>query len=169
MMLCKLFFPTAVFISGIAAGGASAFAGELETEVSFDIVQTDATGSEVLIDRNTVAPGEVIQYRLANHNLTESDISGLTVLGPVPAGTTFVPDAMTSNLDAEFEVQAEMDPELPGLEWSTLPAVRIVIDENGNRAEEALPNEEIEMVRWRIDGAIGEGETALNTYRVQVN
>lgn len=169
MTFSRLFLPSAVFVFGVVAGGTAAFAGELATEVSFEIVETDASGSELLVERNTVAPGEVIQYRLTNQNLSEGDISGLTVVGAVPEGTTFVPDAMTSSVDAEFEVQAEMDPELPGLEWSTLPAVRIVLDENGERVEEALPNEEIEMVRWRIDAALGEGETALNTYRVQVN
>lgn len=169
MMLSKIFLPSAIFFLGCAAGGVAAFAGELATEISYEIVETDASGNELLVGRDVVSPGEVIQYRLTNRNQTDNEISGLTVVGRVPEGTTFVPEAMTSNIGAVFEVQAEMDPDLPGLEWSTLPAVRIVLGENGERVEEALPNEEIEMIRWRINAALEEGETALNTYRVQVN
>lgn len=153
----------------IASLAAPAFAGELTATVGFQVVEVAADGSEALVERAEVRPGEVIQYNMVHENVGETDVSGLVVVGPVPTGTSFVEQGASSSVSAIFEVQAEMDPEAPGLEWSTLPAVRLVKAEDGTLQEEPLPTTAIEAVRWRIADELAEGAVAQNSYRVMVN
>ena len=141
----------------------------LSSEMSFKVVEMTEDGTESLVERDTVRPGEMIEYAITHHNGMDADLLGLAVAVPVPAGVTYVPGNETSSLPANFEVQAEMEPEIPGLEWSALPAFRIVIDATGAKKREPLPAEAIEAVRWNLDAALSSGETALNSYRVVVN
>lgn len=156
----------AVMLSLGTAGIAGAEA--LKAEVSYMIVEIDDEGAATAVERDTVRPGEIIEYRIRHENLSDGAIGGLTVTGPIPAGTRFVPEEMQSSIDAAFEVQAEMDPELDGLEWSALPAFRTVIAEDGTRTTEPLPDEEVVSVRWRLASELEGGAAALNTYRVRV-
>lgn len=147
----------------------TASAEALESLFSFRIVETDAAGAETLVERSAVKPGEVIHYELRHENRTEEGMAGLVIAAPIPAGVTLTLEGAASSLPAVFEVQAEMDPESEGLEWSTLPALRRVADANGDLVEEPLPAEEIVAVRWSLSEALEAGAAALNSYRVRVN
>ena len=151
----------------LAASAVSAEA--LESNFSYRIVEADAAGQEVLVERSSVKPGEVIHYELRHENKTDGDMAGLVIAAPVPAGVTITLGGEESSVPAVFEVQAEMDPENEGLEWSTLPAVRKIADANGELVEEPLPAAEIVGVRWSFSEALEAGETAFNAYRVRVN
>lgn len=48
-----------------------------------------------------------------------------------------------------FEVRGEFDPDSPGEEWSTLPAMRVVIDADGSRRRVKAGPEHYTAVRWR--------------------
>ncbi len=149
--------------------GAQAQAETLTSDLTYRIVAAAEDGTEALIDRDSVRPGEMLQFEITHANGTEADIEGLSVALPVPAGVTVVLGAQTSSVPAAFEVQAEMDPETPGLEWSALPASRTVIDADGTARTEPLPAEAVTAVRWNFESALASGETALNAYRVVVN
>jgi uncharacterized repeat protein (TIGR01451 family) len=170
MIRCSIFrFPLAIAISAAALSASQASAQGLESMVAFKVVETAEDGAEQLIERDTVLPGETIEYALTHANTTEADLNGLSIVGPVPAGTTLNLGHEFSSLPAALEIQADLDPEIEGLEWSTLPAVRTVIDENGNSIEEPVPADAIAAIRWNLESALKGGEAALNTYRVVVN
>lgn len=157
-------------VLGVALmAGTTAFADALDSTFAFLIVETDDAGKEALVERASVKPGEVIHYVLTHENTTEQEMQGLVVAAPVPEGVTLNLDSHRSSVDAVFEVQAELDPDLAGLEWSTLPAMRKVVTSDGIAREEALPTEEIKAVRWSFSEALEAGQTAENTYRVRVN
>ncbi|PTQ68344.1 hypothetical protein [Celeribacter persicus] len=141
----------------------------LESHLSFLIVETAQDGTEALIERAEVEPGEVIHYTLSHENKTDTEMQGLIIAAPVPEGVSLTTDGQSTSVPAVFEVQADLDPELEGLEWSTLPAMRKVVDPDGTLREEELPIEEIRAVRWSLSEGLEAGETALNTYRVRVN
>lgn len=157
-------------VLGVAVlASAPALADALDSTFSFLVVDTDAEGKEALVERASVKPGEVIHYVLSHENTTQEDMQGLIIAAPVPEGVTLTSDGQSSSVPSVFEVQAELDPELDGLEWSTLPAMRKVVDADGTLREEALPETEIKAVRWSLSDALRAGETAQNTYRVRVN
>ncbi len=149
--------------------GGAAQADTLVSDFSFSVVQPTQDGGEELVARDSVRPGEVIQYQIRHENGTDEDLSGLVVQAPVPQGVTLTLDGQTSSVPAVFEVQAELDPELDGLEWSTLPAVRKVLGEDGELHEEPLPESDIAAVRWTLSEPLEADGIALNTYRVRVN
>lgn len=153
----------------LSLAGTVVSADALESNFSFRIVEADASGEEVLVERNAVKPGEVIHYALRHQNKTDNSMAGLVIAAPVPAGVTITLGNEASSVPATFEVQAELDPENDGLEWSTLPAIRKIIDANGALVEEPLPAAEIVAVRWSFSEALEAGEAALNSYRVRVN
>ncbi len=141
----------------------------VESHLSFLVVETAQDGTEALTERAEVKPGEVIHYALSHENTTDTEMQGLIIAAPVPEGLTLTTDGASTSVPAVFEVQADLDPELEGLEWSTLPAMRKVVDPDGTLREEELPFEEVRAVRWSLSEGLEAGEIALNTYRVRVN
>lgn len=140
----------------------------LSSEFSFRVVATGADGKEQLVERSAVRPGEVIHYQISHENRTDAAMSGIVIAAPVPAGVILAIDSATTSVAAVFEVQADLDPEEDGLEWSTLPATRLVAGADGSLREEPLPASEIAAVRWTFTEPLEPGATALNSYRVQV-
>lgn len=158
-------------VAGIAFSliGAAASAESLASDFSFRVVEMAQDGAEQLVERASVRPGEVIQYQIRHKNLTEEGLSGLVVAAPVPEGVTLTIGSESSTVPAVFEIQAELDPEQEGLEWSTLPAMRKVAAADGTLQEEPLPDADIAAVRWTFSEPLAADEAALNTYRVRVN
>jgi len=149
---------------------APVFAQDLSSELTFSIVEMTDGGEEVLVERESVRPGEIIEYALVSRNLAvEADLDGLIVGAPVPEGTTLLAPSHTSSVPARFEIQAELEPKTPGLEWSELPAFRTVYAEDGSTMPEPLPASEIVAMRWSFEEALPAGEAAWNTYRLIVN
>ena len=50
-----------------------------------------------------------------------------------------------------------------------MPAMRKVVAEDGTERMEPVPAAAIEAVRWTYETALMGGETAFNSYRVQVD
>ncbi|OOY10910.1 hypothetical protein BMG00_17290 [Thioclava marina] len=164
-----LFIVPALAGLSLSLSAAPVAADALESKLSYLVVTQDAEGQEALVERAEVEPGEVIQYTLSHENMTADEMQGLVIAAPVPEGVSLAPGGQTTSVPATFEIQAELDPELEGLEWSTLPAMRKVVDADGSLREEELPIEEVRAVRWSLNEALEAGEIALNTYRVRVN
>ena len=155
---------TALSIAGFAAA-----ADALTSEFSFRVVETNAEGEEVLVERETVRPGEVISYELRHQNTTDGAMEGLVIAAPVPDGVSLALGSEVTSIAAVFEVQAEMDPEQEGLEWSTVPATRKIVDADGNMTEEPLPEDAVAAVRWTLSEPLEAGASAFNSYRVRLN
>lgn len=158
-----------VAAAALSVIGFAASADALSSTFAFVVVEKNDAGVEELVTRNTVRPGEVIQYQLNHENMTDEDMAGIVVAAPVPEGVTITLGNQTTSINAVFEVQADLDPELDGLEWSTLPAVRMVAGPDGVLREEPLPETEIASVRWTYSDPLEAGKSAVNTYRVRVN
>lgn len=142
---------------------------ELRSNFELFIVETNDAGVEQLVERESVKPGETIHFAIQHENLSDETMDDLVIVGPVPEGVTINLGSEASSHEASFEIQAEMDPELPGLEWSTLPALRKIIEEDGTIRMEPVPEDIIEAVRWTLDTSLAAGEQAQNSYRVIVN
>ena len=161
---------TGLCVALIAFGiGGIASAQTLESTFSFQVVELGSDGAEQLVSRQSVAPGETIQYALSHKNTTQDDLRGLVISAPVPVGVTLQQDAFFSSIDARFEVQAELNPQAEGLEWSTLPALRWVVGDDGSLREEPVPQDEITAVRWTLSDPLEADATVLNGYRVLVD
>ena len=162
--------PRAV-IAGVALSlvSFSASADALSSNFSFRVVEVNDSGQEQLVERGSARPGEVIHYQLRHENNSEEAMAGIVIAAPVPDGVSLTIGGETTSVPAVFEVQAELDPEQDGLEWSTLPAMRKVVEADGSLREEPLPEEAIAAVRWTLSEPLEAGAAAVNTYRVRIN
>lgn len=165
--IAPIFAP--ILTAGLMLAASAAVASELQSRVSFQIVETGADGAETMVDRAAVRPGETIEYEISHVNDADESLSGIVVMAPIPNGVTFVETSAESSIEAIFEIQAEMDPDRDGLEWSTLPATRKVATANGEIVVEPVPETAIEAVRWTLTADLESGATSLNTYRVVVD
>ena len=167
--------PSSRWSPGVLAGlafsvaAASATAADLTSQMALFVVEADATGAELLVERNRVRPGEVLQYVLQHRNMTDAGMEGLVIEAPVPEGVTIAFGKDATSVPAVFEVQADLDPEREGLEWSELPAVRKVLNDDGSWREEPLPEELVAAVRWTFAEPLEAGAAAVNSYRVRVD
>ena len=156
-------------VAMLATSALALQAEELRANFELFIVESDEAGLEQLVERESVKPGETIHFAIQHENLSDDAMADLVIVGPVPEGVTLKLGTEQSSHDATFEIQAEMDPELPGLEWSTLPALRKIIEDDGTVRMEPVPEDTVEAVRWTLGTSLAAGDEALNSYRVVVN
>ena len=81
--------------------------GALTSEMQAWLVTTQADGPESFAPANSVEPGQVIEYRTIYTNAGASTISGLTVVGLVPAGTVYIGGSATTPVGHVFEASVD--------------------------------------------------------------
>lgn len=119
---------------------------------------------EQLKAAENVEPNEVVEYRLTYTNSGGSNISGLTVVGPVPAGTNYLSDTASADVAATLLVSID-----GGVTFEREPVKRNVVKNNGELVERVVPPEEYTHLQWKAKDAIeGEGGKHFYTYRVRV-
>jgi len=141
---------------------------ELESQLAAYVVTKDATGVEQYQQAAQVEPGQTIEYRMRHTNTFNNAISGVAVTGPVPEGSELIVGRSNSDVLATFEVRGDFNPDLPGEEWSTLPAQRITIQEDGSRRVETARPEHFSAVRWVLGNAMQQNASVNHAYRVLI-
>lgn len=119
---------------------------------------------EKLIAAQDVEPNQVVEYQLTYTNKGASSISGLTVVGPVPEGTSYVSNTALADGVANLKVSID-----GGLTFESEPVTREVVKENGEVIETVISTEQYTHLQWIAQGAIeAEGGKQLYRYRVKV-
>ena len=119
---------------------------------------------EKLVSAEDVEPNQVVEYQLTYTNQGKSDISGLKVVGPVPAGTVYLSDSASSEQVANLRVSID-----GGVTFEPEPVTRTVVKENGEVVESIIPPEKYTHIQWTPQGAIeGDGGVQFYSYRVRV-
>lgn len=119
---------------------------------------------ETLLAAKEVEPNQLVEYQLTYTNVGESKINGLTVVGPVPEGTTYVSD--TANADVDAALQVSID---GGKTFEPEPVIRLETKESGEVVEKVVPPEQYTHLKWKAQDAItADGGTQFYTYRVRV-
>ncbi|ASJ76602.1 DUF11 domain-containing protein [Granulosicoccus antarcticus] len=139
--------------------------GLVEGRIEAYLVSTDSQGNEVIQATAAAKPGELMEYRLTFVNSGESAVSGLNVIDPIPANTTFVSDSANSNADSLFEVSID-----GGRTFEKEPVMRIETQADGSQKEVVIPPAQYTHVRWAVEESLdAEGGTHEYGYRVVVN
>ncbi len=127
------------------------------------VVETNK-GKESLKVAEQVEPDQLVEYHLTYVNKSSSGISGLTVVGPVPEGTSYVNATAASEVASTFRVSID-----GGVTFEEEPVVREVIKANGEVVEKIVPVDEYTHVQWQADAELkGKGGSQLYRYRVRV-
>lgn len=128
------------------------------------VVERGSDNKESLIAVSDVQPDQVVEYVLTYTNKSNSAINGLTVVGPVPAGTSYVNDTARSQVEANFLVSID-----GGKTFEAEPVKRTRKKSSGELVEVIIPAEKYTHVQWQAKTAIdGAGGSQLYRYRVRV-
>jgi len=111
-----------------------------------------------------VEPNQLVEYQLTYVNKGDSNISGLSVVGPVPDGTSYVSNTANSDVDASLLVSID-----GGKTFETEPVVRLETKKSGEVVERVIPASKYTHIKWKVEKAIeADGGKQFYTYRVRV-
>ena len=129
--------------------------GPLESEMTAWLVGFDDAGEETLTLVEDVAPGAMVEYRLAYTNVGDTPLSGLVVSAPVPDATDLELGSDVTDIASSFEASIDGGENwgVPPLETS--PGVYADIGD-------------YDLVRWSTADTIEPGDSWEFAYRVSV-
>lgn len=147
-----LYTATATYANAPVQGTMAAFVVETEKE------------KEKLVAAKDVEPNQIVEYQLTYTNQGALDISGLKVVGPVPAGTVYLSDSANAKQVASLRVSID-----GGETFEPEPVKRTVVKANGEVVEQIVPPEEYTHIQWVPKGSIeADGGQQFYSYRVRV-
>jgi uncharacterized repeat protein (TIGR01451 family) len=135
----------------------------LEIYVVSEVTTDDGNKEERFSEATTARPGQVVEYRLMAENIGDTTLPAGTVVitGPVPDGTTFVPESATPSSEL-FLTEYSAD---NGDSYSEPPVI-VTMNNNQRRiADPVLYN----AVRWTLLVPMEPGSDEAFIYRVTVN
>jgi uncharacterized repeat protein (TIGR01451 family) len=115
-----------------------------------------------LKDGTQVAPGEKILYTVDLTNDGGQSARNPVALGPVPAGTAFVPGTATTGPDLKVDYSID-----GGKTFSAKPTVTVT-GKDGRPQVVPAPPETYTTIRWTWGTPLPAGATASVSYQVQV-
>ena len=151
------------FFSLILAQNNNPVSVRLEIFVVSQVTQEDGSVKETFKPSQTARPGQTVEYRLFAKNEDETNLPAGTVVitGPVPDGTTFVPNSATPNSD---ELLTEYSADGEDFQNSDSP---LMIEKDGKK--EIVDPTAYKAVRWTLLTELQPGQEVQFVYRITVN
>lgn len=137
--------------------------GPLNSRLDAVKVTRDAAGVESFVPAGEVAPGDLVEYRLTYANTGASGISQLTVNGPVPKGTRYVPNSAAAATRHTLRFSYD-----GGKTWLATPPLREVRTADGQVRREPASPDEITNIAWQVQEPLKPGSNQVYRYRVRV-
>jgi uncharacterized repeat protein (TIGR01451 family) len=138
---------------------------KVDTQIFLVSQTTDEAGTvkEDLKPATTARPGQIVEYRLVARNETDTTLPAGTVsiTGPVPPGTTFVPDSATPT---DERISTEYSADGQNFADSASP---ILTGSGDNRT--VVDPKAYKAVRWTLLVPLEPGKEETFVYRVTVN
>ena len=97
---------------------------------------------------NTVAPGDVVEYRLVFTNITGRPVNNIQFTDPLPEGMYYLQGtagADREDVDVEFSLDG-------GVSYSAQPMVEVVVD--GRTEQRPASPEDYTNIRWTVHGEV---------------
>ena len=99
-------------------------------------------------DPNTVAPGDVVEYRLVFTDITGRPVNNIQFTDPLPEGMYYLQGtagADREDVDVEFSLDG-------GTSYSELPMIEVVVD--GRIEQPPANSEDYTDIRWTVHGEV---------------
>ena len=129
--------------------------GPLESQMTAWLVGYDDAGEETLTQVEDVAPGALVEYRLAYTNVGDVPLSGLVVSAPVPEATDLEIESNETSVASIFEASID-----DGDTWG-VPPLEVAPGELADTGD-------YDLVRWSTSDEIAPGDSWEFVYRVSV-
>jgi uncharacterized repeat protein (TIGR01451 family) len=123
----------------------------------------DEKNREIAVPAETVYPRDTVQYTLKYRNAGTAAASGVSLVGPIPAGTVYL-DKSATDVDGVRPLYS-ID---GGKSYREAPVTYVVVDENGNEQERIATPDMITHVKWMMGGILDVDQEVSVSYRVEV-
>jgi uncharacterized repeat protein (TIGR01451 family) len=159
----RLLLPVVLLFVLVVAQSDNPVSVRLEIFVVSQITNEDGSVKESFKPSQTARPGQTVEYRLFAKNEDETNLPAGTVVitGPIPDGTTFVPNSATPNSD---EVLTEYSADGENFQNSDSP---VMIEIDGKK--EIVDPLQYKAVRWTLLKELQPGQEVQFVYRITVN
>lgn len=146
-------------VSASAFGQGPSLAGTMEARK----IVMGAENREVAVSAEKVYPQDKIEYKLRYKNVGDASADGVSLVGPVPAGTRYLDDSATKNEAARplFSIDG-------GKSFNEAPVTYVVVNEKGVEERKVATPDMYTHVMWNVASVLEVGSEVCVSYRVQV-
>ncbi|CAA0091488.1 Uncharacterised protein [BD1-7 clade bacterium] len=156
--LLKVFSATSLFLFATSVFAADPLSSTL------DVFVVDDKGEKgALLEKDSVEPGQVLEYQLTYTNNTEKPLQITAATGLIPENTAYVTGSAEGQVVAEFLVSIDK-----GTNYESEPVKR-TRTVGGKTETYIVPVSEYTNVRWVKPEPIEAGKSQIYQYRVKVN
>jgi uncharacterized repeat protein (TIGR01451 family) len=123
----------------------------------------DKENREIVVSADEVFPRDMIEYTLRYRNDGTDAASGISLIGPVPSGTSYLDETATDTQDfiAQFSIDG-------GITYHDAPVMYTVINEQGVKVLREATPEMITHIKWFVSKVLEVDREVSVSYRVKV-
>jgi len=134
----------------------------LQSRMTAFLVEQDEEGKERLTEVSQVKPGQLIEYALEYSNVSDRDLTEVSIIGPIPGGTQYIASSAQPSKNAipEFSIDNAVT-------FHPEPVKYKVRLPDGSEAEKIATADMYTQIRWELS-SMNAGEKLTLKYRVQV-
>jgi len=118
---------------------------------------------EIAVSADKVFPQDKIEYTLRYRNVGGAAASGVSLVGPIPAGTVYLDKTASSG--AAMHPLYSID---GGKSYHRAPFTYVYLDAAGKEQRRVATPDMYTHIKWNVEGALGAGKNVVVSYRVQV-
>ena len=155
---------TAVLLVILVAASASALGGpNLAGTMEAHKIVMGKENREISVSADKVMPQDKIEYMLRYRNVGDAAASGVSLVGPIPAGTVYLDETASENdaMRPLFSIDG-------GGSFHKEPVVYVVKNEDGTEERRIATSDMYTHVMWNVASVLEVGGEVAVSYRVQV-
>jgi uncharacterized repeat protein (TIGR01451 family) len=152
-----------VALSSPSGWAAPAGAPDLSSTMEAHKIVLDKENREIAVSAEKVFPRDKIEYTLHYRNVGQAPATGVSLVGPIPAGTVYI-DKTASN-GAAVHPFYSID---GGKSYHRAPFTYLYVDASGKERRRVATPDMYTHIKWNIDGSLDAGKDLVVSYRVQV-
>ncbi len=143
----------------VAAQAAPNLAGTMEAHK----IVVGKENREIAMSADQVYPRDRIEYTLRYRNVGDESASGVSLVGPIPAGTRYLEKTATENRSMRPRYSID-----GGKTYHDAPVYYVVRNAQGVEERKVAGPEMYTHVMWNVSDALDAGTEIAVSYRVQV-
>jgi len=154
----------AVLLMTLSVVSASAFGGpNLAGTMEAHRIVMGKESREIAVSAEKVYPQDKIEYVLRYRNVGDAPASGVSLVGPVPAGTLYLENSATESesMHPRYSIDG-------GKSFNEAPVTYVVTNDQGVEERRIAAPDMYTHVMWDVASVLEVGRAIKVSYRVQV-
>jgi len=157
--LVAVFLIVCAVVPASAYGKGPTLAGTMEARK----IVVDGENREIAVSADKVYPSDRLEYTLRYTNVGDAPAAGVSLVGPIPAGTEYLEKTATENRAAKARYSID-----GGTSFHEAPVHYTVVNEQGVEERRVATPDMYTHIMWDIAHVLEVGKEVSVSYRVRV-